>query len=47
MQERIETQVKEFAENLYLSISRAKDDVKKKFPQMLEYQAQQQKGQKK
>ena len=42
MQERVEAQVKEFAESLYLSISRAKDDVKKKFPQILEYQAQQQ-----
>ncbi len=41
MQERVEKQVKEFGENLYLSISRAKDDVKKKFPQILEYQAQQ------
>ena len=46
MQERVEKQVKEFGENLYLSISRAKDDVKKKFPQILEYQAQQ-KAQKK
>lgn len=41
MQERVEKQVKEFGENLYLSISRAKDDVKKKFPEILEYQAQQ------
>lgn len=42
MQERIEAEVKEFAESLYLNISRAKDDVKKKFPQILEYQAQKQ-----
>lgn len=46
MQERIEAQIKEFAEGFYLSISRAKDDVKKKFPQILEYQTQQ-KAQKK
>ena len=42
MQERVEKQVKEFGESLYLSISRAKDDVMKKFPQILEYKAQQQ-----
>ena len=41
MQERIEKQIKEFGEGLYLSISQAKDDVKKKFPQILEHQAQQ------
>ncbi|MBY5980039.1 hypothetical protein [Ferrimonas balearica] len=39
MQERIEKQVKEFGEILYLSISRAKDDVKEKFPQILDYKA--------
>ena len=42
MQERVEKQVQEFGESLYLEISRAKDFIKKKFPQILEYKAQQQ-----
>ena len=41
MQERIEKTVKEFGDNLYLQISRSKDEIADKFPEILEYHAKQ------
>lgn len=41
MQNRVESQVKEFGDDLYLRISRAKDYISKKFPPILEYHEQQ------
>ncbi|TPE46720.1 hypothetical protein FJM67_15645 [Maribrevibacterium harenarium] len=41
MQERVENQVKEFGDDLYLIISRAKDYISKKFPQIPQYHEQQ------
>ncbi|MDF0535942.1 hypothetical protein PY479_16865 [Shewanella sp. A32] len=41
MQERVENQVKEFGDDLYLRISRAKDYISKKFPQIPQYHEQQ------
>jgi hypothetical protein len=37
MQGRVEKQVKEFGDGLFLTISRAKDRIKEDFPQILEY----------
>lgn len=41
MQNRVESQAKEFGDDLYLRISRAKDYISKKFPSILEYHEQQ------
>jgi len=41
MQGRIEETVKEFGDNLYLQISRSKDELADKFPAILEYHAKQ------
>jgi len=40
MQGRIEKQVEEFGEELYLTISRSKDHIKKHFPEIIEYHEQ-------
>jgi len=41
MQGRIEETVKEFGDNLYLQISRSKDEIAGKFPKILEFHARQ------
>jgi len=41
MQRRVEQTIKEFGENLYLQLSRSKDEVGKNFPAIFEYRAKQ------
>lgn len=37
MQRRIETSIKEFGENIYLDISRSRDEISEKFPSIIQY----------